>query len=137
MDSGTMRLRVGHRRRQEGFTLIEVMVALGILAFGILAIASMQTASLGGTNLAGNVTESSTLAMDRIERLIATSYNNSDLSAGSHPSTPIVQGKYTISWFVTVGQLFTNTKTIQVTVQWSEKGAPKSTGLTYVKMDVV
>jgi len=54
---------------EKGFTLVEVMVALGILAFGILAVASMQTASLVGTNKSNAVTQATTVAMDRMERL--------------------------------------------------------------------
>lgn len=134
MDSERICLMVGHRRRQGGFTLVEVMVALGILAFGILAIASMQTASLGGTNLASSTTEATTLAMDRLERLMPLAYTHADLNNGAH--APITQGRYTISWNVTTGTgLLTNTKTMAVTVQWNEKGTPKTSTLTYIKMD--
>lgn len=136
MASKKIRLMVGHRRRQGGFTLVEVMVALGILAFGILAIASMQTSSLGGTNLAASTTEATTLAMDRLERLMLLAYTHADLNDGAH--TPITQGRYTISWNVTTGTgHLTNTKTIAVTVQWDEKGAPKTSTLTYIKMDII
>lgn len=41
-----------NRGAQAGFTMVEVMVALAILAFGILAVASMQTSSLSGTRKA-------------------------------------------------------------------------------------
>jgi Tfp pilus assembly protein PilV len=110
------------------------MVALGILAFGILAIASMQTASLGGTNLAASTTEANTVAMDRLERLMPLAYTHADLSNGAHPA--ITQGRFTISWNVTTGTgHLTNTKTVAVTVQWNEKGTPKTSTLTYIKMD--
>jgi type IV pilus assembly protein PilV len=121
--------------RQKGFTLIEVMIALGILAFGILAIASMQTASLSGTSLAGNTTEATTVAMDRIEQLIARPYSHADLVNGNHG--PLTQNGHIITWVVTDNQPLTNTKTIRVSVQWQEKGASKSSTLSYMKMDVI
>jgi type IV pilus assembly protein PilV len=133
MESGGVRLMVEHRGK-EGFTIIEVMVALGILAFGILAIASMQTASLGGTSLAGNTTEATTIAMNQLEQLIPLKCTDAALSFGS--PAPTTQGQYTVGYSVAAGPL-TNTRYIRVTVQWDEKGAQKSTGLTYVKMDVI
>jgi type IV pilus assembly protein PilV len=126
---------IGSRRAPSGFTIIEVMAALSILAFGILAIASMQAASLGGINLAGSTTEGTTNAMDRMEQLMSKSYSDANLSTGSaHTAT---QGRYTLTWSVTVNQPLTNTKTVVVTASWSEKGVPKTSSLTYVKMDVI
>lgn len=120
---------------QKGFTLVEVMVALGVLAFGILAIASMQMASLSGTNLAAKTTEGTTVGMDRIEQFVGLDYDDSNLAAGNHG--PVTEGNYQIIWTVTEGQPLTNTKTIDLTVQWQEKGVAKTASLTYVKMDII
>jgi type IV pilus assembly protein PilV len=123
-------------RGSTGFTLVEVMVALGILAFGILAIASMQMSSLGGTNTAGRVTEATTIAQDRVERFISQPYTHADLTNGSHvdPSPP---SRYTVAWTVTDNVPLANTKTIDVDVAWKEKGATKTTSLVYMKMDII
>ncbi|MFH1490184.1 MAG: prepilin-type N-terminal cleavage/methylation domain-containing protein [Pseudomonadota bacterium] len=120
---------------QKGFTLIEVMVALGILAFGILAVASMQTASLSGTGRAQSVTEGSTFAMDRVEQLMALSYSDPALVSGSATDA---SGRYTINWNGTTNSPVPNTMTINVTVSWTEPGgATKSSTLTYIKMNVI
>jgi len=124
-----------HMNGQGGFNLVEVMVALAILAFGILAVASMQTASLSGASTARSVTEATNTGSDRVEKLIALPYTDAQLSAGAHG--PVVDGRYTLNWQVSEGALLTNTKRITVTVQWTEKGAPKTSALTYVKMDVI
>jgi type IV pilus assembly protein PilV len=134
MDSGTAALKVRHRKRQEGFTLVEVMIALGILAFGILAIASMQTSSLGATSFSGNTTEATTIAMNQMEALIPLSYTDSQLTPGTHALPD--SGRFTLSYEVTSGPM-TNTRNIRVTVGWKEKGADKTTSLVYTKMDVI
>jgi prepilin-type N-terminal cleavage/methylation domain-containing protein len=134
MDSGKRTLINGVRRRECGFTLVEVMVSLGILAFGILAIASMQTASLGGTSLAGNTTDATTVAMSQMDALIPLAYTNTQMTIGNHtvPNT----GRFTVSYQVTAGPM-SNTRNIRLTVGWKEKGADKTTSLTYTKMDVI
>lgn len=132
--SDTRHGQAGNRRRENGFTLIEVMIALGILAFGILAIASMQTGSLGGTNLAGNTTESTTVAMNQLEQLIPLPYTSASLAIGDY--NPVDTGRYDIRYSVTAGP-FSNTRYIKVDVTWSEKGVTKTSSLTYLKMDVI
>jgi type IV pilus assembly protein PilV len=113
-----------------GFTLVEVMVAMGILAFGILAIASMQTASLGGTSKANFVTEATSVAMNNIEQLIPLSWNNALAASGVSNV-----GIYTITTTVTPDTpIPNNTMTITVQVDWEEKGVAKvPVSLTYIK----
>jgi prepilin-type N-terminal cleavage/methylation domain-containing protein len=135
MDSGTIKLIDGVRRRERGFTLVEVMVALGILAFGILAIASMQTASLGGISFAGNTTDATTVAMNQMDALIPIAWNSPQLAIGGPYNLPDV-GRFKVRYDVTAGPM-TNTRNIRVRVEWNEKGAPKTTSLTYTKMDVI
>lgn len=122
--------REHQRRSQAGFNLIEVMVALGILAFGILAVASMQESALLGTSKASKLTEGTTVAMDQMESLLARAYTDPLLNIGTPPEE--TRGRYNVSW--TVAQDAVNTKTITVTVTWNEAGgATKSTTLTCVK----
>ena len=121
----------GARRSQAGFNLIEIMVALGILAFGILAIASMQESSLLGTSRAYNLTDGTTEAMDRMESLMALAYTNASLANGNHGHT--TNGNFTTTWNVSEDAP-NRVKTITVTVIWSEAGgAQKSTTLTSIK----
>ena len=128
-----------HPKSRDGFTILEILVALGILAFGILAVASMQTASLSGTSKAQSGTDGTAVAMAQLEQLMALNYSDSNLTDGSHPSTPMTDatGRYNIEWFCDNDVPVPNTKTIQVVISWDEGGVTKSTDLTYVKMDVI
>lgn len=126
-----------NRGAQSGFTMVEVMVALGILAFGILAVASMQTSSLRGTRTAHCVTEATTAAMDKVEDLMMLPYTDADLSNGAHGPEYDATNTYRIDWTVTDDVPVESTKAIDVTVQWQERGVIRTSSLTYIKMDVI
>ena len=87
-----------------GYTLIETMIAIAIFAIGFLAIASLQIAA-SKTNRAGSdYTQATTIATDRMERLMVLPYDDGDLdpAANPHPAPPDdMQGKYNIQWVVT------------------------------------
>lgn len=66
--------------RDEGFTILEVLVALAILAFGILAVATMQATAIKGNSQAIRVSEGITLAQDKAEELTRLSYSDALLT---------------------------------------------------------
>lgn len=68
---------------QKGFTLIEVMVALGVLVVGVLGALSMQLITIKGNSNAmaiSRTVQESSAALDRIESL---QYSAAQLSAGT------------------------------------------------------
>jgi len=56
-------------QREEGFTLIEIIIAMGLLAFGLLAMASMQVMAIKTNGKANRITEAATLNMEQMEIL--------------------------------------------------------------------
>ena len=119
------------RIKEEGFTLLEVIVAIAILTFGLLAVASMQAASIRGNSFASGVTEGTTWAGDQVERLMALPYDHNDLDQAQNPHQA-TEGSYTIKWNVTDDTPITNTKTINVTVTWTDQGVQKTVSLQRV-----
>jgi type IV pilus assembly protein PilV len=105
------KMLLGKRGRQ-GFTLMEVLIALAIFSLGILAVGAMQINSTNSNTGARIHTEESTWLVDRIERLAALSYDDPDLTAGTHT---VVQGAYTISWTVADDSPVAGAKRIAVT----------------------
>lgn len=67
---------------RDGFTLIEVLIAMLILSIGVLGVASMQTSATKGVNTSGRLSLNANCAMDRMERLLQLPYDHADL-AGS------------------------------------------------------
>lgn len=124
MDRMKTNKRLSIRKKEQGFTLAEVMIALSIFSIGILGVAAMQTSSVTGTASAMGYTEGSTWAMDQVERLLNLPYNHDDLDPASSHSTTSPDGVYTINWTVTQPGPIPKTKQIVVTVSW-QWGFPK------------
>ena len=59
-----------------GFTLIEVLVAIGILVFGLLAVGTMQMTAIRGNYFSGNTSAALTLASERMEDLLNRNWND-------------------------------------------------------------
>jgi prepilin-type N-terminal cleavage/methylation domain-containing protein len=63
------------RSAQDGFTLIEVMVAMMILTVGLLSLAQMMVLATNSNSLSGRMTSASALAKEQMERLKATPFH--------------------------------------------------------------
>jgi prepilin-type N-terminal cleavage/methylation domain-containing protein len=106
--------RIQPKTGQSGFTILEVMIAISILAIGLLAVFSGQNMAIQGNNRATRLTEGMTLAQDKMEELLALPYDNIN-TTGSPVNDP---AGYTITWAVddtavTHGKLITVTVTGQ------------------------
>lgn len=68
-------------RCQRGFSLIEVLVALVILAVGLLGLAMFQVTAIKGNAIASKWTVATELAQDRLERFRHVGWNSIDLAS--------------------------------------------------------
>jgi len=116
-------------KKDEGFTLIEVLIAISIFAIGMLAVATMQISAIKVNSNAGKITTRITWAQDKLEKLMALPYTDSQLQAAGSPFQETTSDGYIVSWTVTDNTPITNTKLITVTVT----GRGKTTRVSYVK----
>lgn len=72
-----------------GFTLVELILAISILCVGLLAVGTMQNSAIRGNYLGYSVTESTTLAQDRLEWLMMQSYTDAALDTGTGKADPV------------------------------------------------
>lgn len=134
-----MEKRVRKQKKEEGFTLLEVIIAIAILTFGLLAVASMQTASIQGNSVANRLTEGTSWAQDKMEELLTLPDTDADLSEGSHGPETAISGvnRYAVNWSVVddvnPADPLTRAKLITVTVRWQDKGIAKSTRLSCIR----
>jgi len=123
----TIETAIRKSKKDEGFTLIEVLIAISIFAVGLLAVAAMQTSAIRVNSSAGQITALSTWSVDKIEELMALPYTDPWLEmAGNPPSgtdsagnthqqiTP--DGFTTVRWNITDNSPTQNTKLITITV---------------------
>ncbi|MGA7144339.1 MAG: prepilin-type N-terminal cleavage/methylation domain-containing protein [Desulfobacterales bacterium] len=95
-------------KKQGGFTLIEVLIALTIFAVGLLAIAAMQTSAIRMNSTAGHLTDLSSIGMDQLEYLMGLSITDPWLDPlgnppggtdpAGHPHQFITNDGFTVSW---------------------------------------
>ena len=121
----------GKMKDPEGFTLIEILIAMTVLMVGLLAIAAMQVSAIRVNSTALSITERATMAQDKLEELVALPYNDSSLdvtTGGSpHEDTDVPDG-FTLTWTVVDGTV-ANTKEINVSAR--ESGSTLS--IFYIK----
>jgi type IV pilus assembly protein PilV len=111
--------------KNNGFTIIEVMVVIGIFAIGILAVASMQVSAFQGNRTAMLRTNAITLATERMENLVSQNY--ALISADSETVDNL-----DIIWTVSENTPLTDTKTIVVTVTWNDRGTFQNVNLSHI-----
>ncbi len=98
------------RKKQHGFTLIEVMAGMVLLAVGLLLLLPMMVTSIRANNYARDASEASMLIKDKMEDLknMSTPNSGNDVLSGA-----------TRNWTST--QVSTNLWRLSVTVGWADE----------------
>ena len=108
-------------RPRQGFTLIEMLIALVILAISLLALAGLMTTTTKNNAFGGRLTEAATFAQDKLEELRAYRWDSIPLNITSIDSPESRTGiQYTRSWIARLNPLNTNLKEIEITVNWND-----------------
>jgi type IV pilus modification protein PilV len=77
-------------RRTDGFTLIEVMVSIIVLAIGVLGLAPLMAVSITGNAFSNEATRANVIAQDKIEEL----KNTGSFASIPHTDTSGVDNKF-------------------------------------------
>jgi type IV pilus assembly protein PilV len=115
---------------EDGFTLIEIMITLVILSVGLTALAGLQVSAIKGNTFSKRMTAAVSIANQKLEQIKDTDYAN----ILSESSTQITQSnmRFTRQVTVTNNSPLANTKTVNVTVTWSDGSNSHSVPITTI-----
>lgn len=120
------------QKKEKGFTIIEVLIAIVIFSVGVLAVAKMQIHALDANKKAFDQTEATMWASNQAETIVSQPFASTPLLAGDYgPAFADPANRYSLTWKITNNGL--TTKTIAITVSWTEKGVQKSLEFDYIK----
>ena len=107
----------------KGFSLVEMLIALVILAISLLALAGLMAATTRNNSFGGHMTEAATFAQDKLEELKAIPWTNIIGGADTKPGSTGIT--YTRTWNVStllnpVPPPNDLLKAVTITVNWND-----------------
>ena len=116
------KFRHAHRASVNGFTLLEVLVAMAIFSVAVLGLAVGATSIMRANKTSYLNTVATNLAQDKLEELKARTVANIT-SCSLSCDSPALTNKnvtFTRTWTVTTNSPATGVNRIDVTVQWQD-----------------
>ena len=111
-------------RKESGFTLLELLVALTILSIGLLGTAMLTTGIIRGNFFSKNITSATAVAQTTIEGAQRVGYAavNTYVTDSSKvpPTVSMGEVSFSQSASVTNNSPASNMKTVSITVSWNE-----------------
>ena len=114
------------RRHASGFTLVEVLVAISIMALVIAGLTSMGVTTIQADTHSRRQSAATSLAQAKLEHLRVLLHSHADWVAGSHRETGLQEdgssgGTYTREWEVeTDYNTYKGLSCVTVTVSWND-----------------
>ena len=107
--------------RDNGFTLIEVLIAIVILSVGLLGMAALTVGIIKGNRFSNDLTTATTLAQDKMEDIRREGYSDTpatDTTTIENYDSITDYALYKRQMVTVVDSPAANMKTITVTVFW-------------------
>lgn len=125
---------------RRGFGMLEVLISGTMLVLGLAAVLSFASSTSGVAAHQRHITQGAHVAELQMEKLLLLPPDEARLTSGPHVGpryddvgTPSPSGDYHTTWSVAVDTPITGTRTLTVTVTWTEQGATRSTTLTTIR----
>jgi prepilin-type N-terminal cleavage/methylation domain-containing protein len=122
-----------NRDASRGFTLLEVLIAIGILSIGLLGMATLTGSIIGYNRMAREITEATTLAQAKMEELKNEAWDNiqteteANLDAAGNDAPPGIYER--VTEVAQAGSGDNPYKMVDVTVSWDWRGKTRNVAL--------
>jgi type IV pilus assembly protein PilV len=152
----------GNLGNQHGFTLVELVIAISLMAIGVFAVIGVQIVALQSNSIANQLSVANTLAQDALEDILSWDAGNPAFKTNVTPistapsatpyagfpgtSAPLYtytdsnSGSYNATYSTMVGTATNGvpigTTSVSVTVTYKYKGSSKSITLSGFKVTV-
>jgi type IV pilus assembly protein PilV len=103
--------------KEKGFSLLEVIIALFILAIALLALAGLMASTMRNTSFGGHMTEAATFAQDVLEKLRAAPW--ASIVSGNDTATGSTGISYARTWTVSDDPTGTQ-RWVVITLNWTD-----------------
>lgn len=134
IEPGSARSALGD---EAGVTLIELMIALFVLAVGLLAVAGMAGAVATQTRMAGSVAGQTAAGQEVLESLQVKGYADPALNLGQHGPLQVSMNSYTYSVNYDVTQEASDLKRVTAVVESTRELPPDTMRTLVARMDTV
>jgi Tfp pilus assembly protein PilV len=117
--------RLGLYRNNDGFGIVEVLIAIFLLAVAMLGLVTLQSRGIRGNDLGNRTSQAIALAQDKVEDLINDNATGQTLAAGTDTDideTGSAGGIFDRNWQIQNDTPVTNSQTLVVTVTWNDIG---------------
>ena len=105
---------------KRGFTLIEVLIAVILLAIGFLAIGALHVTSTRGGLFSSNLMQASYVAQDRLEFLKNLPFTDAQIQVGSSTKDSRPISGVVFNWSDQITTAGGDARKITVTVTWND-----------------
>jgi type IV pilus assembly protein PilV len=126
-------------KNDQGFTMLELLIAIAILAIGLLGLATLQSTSIQGNRDSKEMTTAVFLAEKKMEELKSSPFNAAPLNIGSSTDSNNPMngsgtsgGIFNRSWTIQRYLSSNNMKQVTVSVSWAISGKSHSVSLDTV-----
>lgn len=127
---------------ENGFTILEVLIAISIFAIGLLAVAALQITAFQGNRVGDELTKATMLAQMQVEALKGADFSSATLVPGNYvdANNPIDEtgangGRFTRTWTIANNTAFS--RLVTVTVGWTTMGVGGGGGNRSVVMSTL